>query len=217
MTVRITSRDQITGADKGKLNALFAAVEALGGTIDYSNGNEPAETEPLPNGWQVSNANYANQSLNYNGGLIELNPSLTLDTPIQIGQYFEFKLPAGSFVRVMALVNQTATANMTDYPNNFFGDGVGMSASGAINMNVDGTVDPDKLVFGANQYLVKGTILEDGINFNFYDADNNFVVAHTINKSFHTEQPLYFHLVADLYNQTDNLSLPISINFLAEA
>ena len=34
MTVRISSRDQVTGADVLKLNALFAAVEALGGVIN---------------------------------------------------------------------------------------------------------------------------------------------------------------------------------------
>ena len=41
MTVRITGRDQVTGADIGKLNSLFEAVEALGGVVTVP--TEPTE------------------------------------------------------------------------------------------------------------------------------------------------------------------------------
>lgn len=67
MTVRITGRDQATGADVLKLNALFKAVEDLGGTITLP------EPEPTPNinGWELTNATLANGILTYTGGAFE--------------------------------------------------------------------------------------------------------------------------------------------------
>lgn len=70
MTVRITSRDQVTGEDQLKLNALFKAVEDLGGVIDYppatntDNGNSGSSTfDTLVNATQVG------QTIQYTGGL----------------------------------------------------------------------------------------------------------------------------------------------------
>jgi len=66
MTVRITGRDQVTGADLLKLNALFKAVEDMGGTITLP------ELEPIPNtSWELTNATLANGVLTYAGGTFE--------------------------------------------------------------------------------------------------------------------------------------------------
>lgn len=66
MTVRITGRDQATGADVLKLNALFKAVEDLGGTITL-----PEPETPNINGWELTNATLANGVLTYTGGIFE--------------------------------------------------------------------------------------------------------------------------------------------------
>lgn len=65
MTVRITGRDQVTGTDLLKLNALFKAVEDMGGTITLP--------EPIPNNtsWELTNATLANGVLTYAGGTFE--------------------------------------------------------------------------------------------------------------------------------------------------
>ncbi|WAU72897.1 hypothetical protein [Acinetobacter sp. TR11] len=68
MTVRITGRDQATGQDIAKLNALMKAVEDLGGTItlpDSNGGNNNAS------GWELTNASLANGVLTYTGGIFE--------------------------------------------------------------------------------------------------------------------------------------------------
>ena len=52
MTVRISSRDQVTGADVLKLNALFAAVEALGGVIEL-----PTNTDGSSDLIQITDVN----------------------------------------------------------------------------------------------------------------------------------------------------------------
>ncbi|ENX02655.1 hypothetical protein F900_01101 [Acinetobacter modestus] len=66
MTVRITGRDQATGADVLKLNALFKAVEDLGGTITL-----PEPETPNNNGWELTNAVLVNGVISYTGGLFE--------------------------------------------------------------------------------------------------------------------------------------------------
>lgn len=68
MTVRITGRDQATGQDIAKLNALMKAVEDLGGTItlpDSNGGNNNA------GGWELTNATLANGILTYTGAAFE--------------------------------------------------------------------------------------------------------------------------------------------------
>lgn len=66
MTVRITGRDQATGADVLKLNALFKAVEDLGGTITL-----PEPETPNINGWELTNATLSNGIITYTGGSFE--------------------------------------------------------------------------------------------------------------------------------------------------
>lgn len=66
MTVRITGRDQATGQDIAKLNALMKAVEDLGGTITL-----PEPETPNINGWELTNATLTNGVLTYTGGIFE--------------------------------------------------------------------------------------------------------------------------------------------------
>lgn len=192
----------------------LAAVNALEGFEVIGVTNVPV-TE-LPEGWQVTNAIYEDGALVYDGGLTAGNPQLAVSLPIQVGDRFQLTLPETSFVRVMVLVSQSPTANMTDWPNNFFGDGIGMSAGSFINMNVDGTVDPEKIVYDTDQYSVQAKVGADNIKFYFYDSSNGFVVTHTINKAFDPEQPFYLHLVADLYGADDSFSLRFTPNIVEE-
>lgn len=77
MTVRITGRDQATGQDVAKLNALFKAVEDLGGTItlpDPNNGGSGNGNNGGNNnsgGWELTNATLENGVLTYTGGTLE--------------------------------------------------------------------------------------------------------------------------------------------------
>lgn len=76
MTVRITGRDQATGQDIGKLNALFKAVEDLGGTIilpDPNNGGSGNGNNGNNNSgsWELTNATLENGILTYTGGSFE--------------------------------------------------------------------------------------------------------------------------------------------------
>lgn len=77
MTVRITGRDQATGQDVAKLNALFKAVEDLGGTItlpDPNNGgsgNGNNDGNGNSGGWELTNATLENGVLTYTGGSFE--------------------------------------------------------------------------------------------------------------------------------------------------
>lgn len=64
MTVRITGRDQVTGADLLKLNALFKAVEDMGGTITLPN--------PIPANPNFINCTYDANVLSYIGGTVNL-------------------------------------------------------------------------------------------------------------------------------------------------
>lgn len=71
MTVRITGRDQATGADLLKLNALFKAVEDLGGTITLPEDNGGSGNNGGNNnsgGWELTNATLENGILTYTGG-----------------------------------------------------------------------------------------------------------------------------------------------------
>ena len=61
MTVRISSRDQVTGADVLKPNALFAAVEALGGVIKL-----PTNTDGSSDLIQITDVNIAAGTVIYN-------------------------------------------------------------------------------------------------------------------------------------------------------
>lgn len=76
MTVRITGRDQATGQDVAKLNALFKAVEDLGGNIilpdpngGSGNGNNGGNNNS--GGWELTNATLENGILTYTGGSFE--------------------------------------------------------------------------------------------------------------------------------------------------
>jgi hypothetical protein len=77
MTVRITGRDQATGQDIAKLNALMKAVEDLGGTItlpDSNNGGSGNGNNGGNNnsgGWELTNATLENGVLTYTGGIFE--------------------------------------------------------------------------------------------------------------------------------------------------
>lgn len=74
MTVRITGRDQATGADVLKLNALFKAVEDLGGTITLPEDNGGSGNNGGNNNsgdWELTNATVANGILTYTGGAFE--------------------------------------------------------------------------------------------------------------------------------------------------
>lgn len=74
MTVRITGRDQATGADILKLNALFKAVEDLGGTITLPEDNGGSGNNGGNNnsgGWELTNATLENGVLTYTGGSFE--------------------------------------------------------------------------------------------------------------------------------------------------
>lgn len=66
MTVRITGRDQVTGADIGKLNALIEAIESLGGTINYPNPTTPATPDFI-------NCTFDGYTLTYTGGVFDFN------------------------------------------------------------------------------------------------------------------------------------------------
>nr|WP_298892227.1 hypothetical protein [uncultured Acinetobacter sp.] len=63
MSIQITGRDQMTGEDIAKLNALFAAVEGLGGVIEY-----PPAVDT--HGWTLTNATLVNNTLTYTGGTL---------------------------------------------------------------------------------------------------------------------------------------------------
>jgi hypothetical protein len=76
MTVRITGRDQATGQDIAKLNALMKAVEDLGGTITLpdsnggsGNGNNGGNNNS--GGWELTNATLENGVLTYMGGTLK--------------------------------------------------------------------------------------------------------------------------------------------------
>ena len=74
MTVRITGRDQATGADVLKLNALFKAVEDLGGTITLPEDNGGSGNNGGNNNsgdWELTNATLANGVISYTGGSFE--------------------------------------------------------------------------------------------------------------------------------------------------
>lgn len=71
MTVRITGRDQATGADILKLNALFKAVEDLSGTITLPEDNGGSGNNGGNNNsgdWELTNATLENGILTYTGG-----------------------------------------------------------------------------------------------------------------------------------------------------
>ena len=69
MTVRITGRDQATGQDIAKLNALMKAVEDLGGTITLPDSNNGGNNNA--GGWELTNATLADGVLTYTGGIFE--------------------------------------------------------------------------------------------------------------------------------------------------
>lgn len=74
MTVRITGRDQATGADVLKLNALFKAVEDLGGTITLPEDNGGSGNNGGNNNsgnWDLTNATLSNGVITYTGGSFE--------------------------------------------------------------------------------------------------------------------------------------------------
>ena len=108
MTVRITGRDQVTGADIGKLNALFEAVESLGGTINYPNPSEPTNQNFI-------NCTYNGYSLTYTGGVIDFNdgqgavPALLFPFELTINETAIFKLSNGAYESLMLSVDDGST------------------------------------------------------------------------------------------------------------
>lgn len=72
MGIQITGRDQMTGEDIAKLNALFAAVEGLGGVINYP--QDGSQGGDLPVGWTFTNATYADDTATWDGvGTVEFD------------------------------------------------------------------------------------------------------------------------------------------------
>ncbi len=108
MTVRITGRDQVTGEFIGKLNALFEAVESLGGTINY-----PSPTTPVNP--QLINCTYNGNSLTYTGGVIDFNdgqgavPALLFPFELTVNETAIFKLSKGAYESLMLSVDDGST------------------------------------------------------------------------------------------------------------
>ena len=84
MTVRITGRDQVTGVDLLKLNALFKAVEDMGGTITLPN--------PIPANPDFINCTYDANMLSYTGGTVDIGNG------VAAGLVAGFNFPVGATV-----------------------------------------------------------------------------------------------------------------------
>lgn len=80
MTVRITGRDQVTGTDLLKLNALIKAVEDMGGTI----------TLPEPANPDFINCSYDGDVLSYTGGTVDIGNG------VAVGLVAGFNFPVGA-------------------------------------------------------------------------------------------------------------------------
>ena len=108
MTVRITGRDRVTGADIGKINALIEAIESLGGTINYPNPTTPVNP-------QLINCTYNGNSLTYTGGVIDFNdgqgavPALIFPFEIPVNVTASFQVSKAMYESFMLSVDDGST------------------------------------------------------------------------------------------------------------
>lgn len=218
MSITINGKATINQADMtvtAKLDAIIEAMKAQGWVVNYP--PLPDLPDSLPEGWNVLNAIYDNDALAYNGGTIAGIPAFSLDTGVTVGKVVEFQMPTVDFVRLMFLVNQHVSPELNNYPSEFFYSGIGLSGASSVNMNVDGVVDSSAVTFNTNGCRFSAEVKQNGVRFDIYDSEGGYLATHNLVKEFDPELPLYIHLMVEMYNESDVVSVPVSIYQAPEA
>lgn len=212
MTVRITGRDQVTGADLQKLNAALAAIEALGGVIDYPPVIIPESQVTL------TNCSYENGLLTYTGGSVDFGfvfgteKAFGLSKPIAAGYCYAFDLPAylidavNPFAEITTMIsshqnlsqafqnrNQPICAYTSDFTTDN-GENTGLRVG--FTSQSGGVMNDFEI---SNQRLnVKAAVAESTFNVFARDLDTNATQMHTTNVVGLLDQPMYLHVLVRL-------------------